>query len=138
MCHARGANETLPAVLFPAKEPLQRYPLRKIVRKQSNRRLLADETWMIWDIVGRLQPQTGVINRAGVSIMRPLLCVGLLLSFGGCVLFKYLGQRYVVFFRGSSAQMEDAAEAVLVGAADWAKKHRIRPYCWKLCRPLRQ
>jgi hypothetical protein len=29
------------------------------------------------------------------------------------------GQRYVVFFRGSSALMEDAAQTVLVGAASW-------------------
>ena len=59
--------------------------------------------------------------------MRPLICVGVLLSFGGCALFESSGQRYVVFFRGSSAQMEDAAEAVLVGAANWAKKHPDMP-----------
>jgi hypothetical protein len=51
--------------------------------------------------------------------MRRLLCVGRLLSFGGCALCESSGQRYVVFFRGSSAQMEDAAETVLVGAASW-------------------
>jgi len=59
--------------------------------------------------------------------MRPLICVGLLLSFGGCAFFESSGQRYVVFFRGSSAQMEDAAEAVFVGAANWAKKHPDMP-----------
>ena len=48
--------------------------------------------------------------------MRRPLCVGLVLSFGGCALFESSGQRYVVF-RGSSAQIEDAAETVLVGAA---------------------
>ena len=59
--------------------------------------------------------------------MRRLLCVCLLLSLGACALFEPSGQRYVVFFRGSSAQMEDAAEAVLVGADDWAKKHLDMP-----------
>ena len=34
-----------------------------------------------------------------------------------CALCELSGQRYVVFFRGSSAQMEDAAQTVLVGAA---------------------
>ena len=34
-----------------------------------------------------------------------------------CALCKSSGQRYVVFFRGSSAQMEDAAQTVFVGAA---------------------
>ena len=59
--------------------------------------------------------------------MRRLLCVCLLLSLGACALFEPSGQRYIVFFRESSAQMEDAAEAVLVGAADWAKKHPDMP-----------
>ena len=59
--------------------------------------------------------------------MRRLLCVCLLISLGACTLFEPSGQRYVVFFRGSSAQMEDAAEAVLVSAADWAKKHPDMP-----------
>jgi outer membrane protein OmpA-like peptidoglycan-associated protein len=36
-------------------------------------------------------------------------------------------QRYVVFFRESSTQMDDAAVAVLVGAANWAKKHQDMP-----------
>jgi outer membrane protein OmpA-like peptidoglycan-associated protein len=59
--------------------------------------------------------------------MRALICVGLLLSFGGCALFESSGQRYVVFFRGSSVQMGGAAEGVLVGAANWAKKHPDMP-----------
>jgi outer membrane protein OmpA-like peptidoglycan-associated protein len=59
--------------------------------------------------------------------MRRLLYVCLLLSLGACALFEPSGQRYVVFFRGSSAQMEDAAEAVLVAAANWAKKHPDMP-----------
>jgi outer membrane protein OmpA-like peptidoglycan-associated protein len=59
--------------------------------------------------------------------MLRLFCVGLLLSLGACSLFEPSGQRYVVFFRGSSAQMEDAAEAVLVGAANWAKNHPDTP-----------
>jgi outer membrane protein OmpA-like peptidoglycan-associated protein len=59
--------------------------------------------------------------------MRRLLCVCLLLSLGACVLFEPSGQRYVVFFRESSTQMDDAAEAVLVGAANWAKKHPDMP-----------
>ena len=59
--------------------------------------------------------------------MRNLLSLCLLLLLGACALFERSGQRYVVFFRGSSAQMEDAAEAVLVGVADWAKKHPDMP-----------
>jgi outer membrane protein OmpA-like peptidoglycan-associated protein len=59
--------------------------------------------------------------------MRRLLCVCLLLSLGACVLFEPSGERYVVFFRESSTQMDDAAEAVLVGAANWAKKHPDMP-----------
>jgi outer membrane protein OmpA-like peptidoglycan-associated protein len=59
--------------------------------------------------------------------MHRLVCVCLLISLGACALFEPSGQRYVVFFRESSAQMEDAAEAVLVSAADWAKKHPDMP-----------
>ena len=60
--------------------------------------------------------------------MPRLLCVGLLLLLGACALFEPSGQRYVVFFRESSAQMEDAAEAVLVAAANcWAKRHPDMP-----------
>ena len=59
--------------------------------------------------------------------MRRLLSVCLLLSLGACALFEPSGQRYVVFFRGSSAQMDASAEEVLVGAANWAKKHPDMP-----------
>ena len=59
--------------------------------------------------------------------MRRLLCVCLLLSLGACALFEPSGQRYVVFFRESSAQMDDAPEAVLAGATNWAKKHPDMP-----------
>jgi outer membrane protein OmpA-like peptidoglycan-associated protein len=59
--------------------------------------------------------------------MRRLLCVCLLLSLGACALFEPSGQRYVVFFRESSAQMDDAPEAVLVGATNWAKKYPDMP-----------
>jgi outer membrane protein OmpA-like peptidoglycan-associated protein len=59
--------------------------------------------------------------------MRSLLSVCLLLSLGACALFEPSGQRYVVFFRGSSAQMDASAEEVLVGAANWAKKHPDMP-----------
>jgi outer membrane protein OmpA-like peptidoglycan-associated protein len=59
--------------------------------------------------------------------MPRLLCVGLLLLLGACALFEPSGQRYVVFFRESSAQMDDAAEAVLVAAAGWARKHPDMP-----------
>ena len=59
--------------------------------------------------------------------MHRLLCAGLLLLLGACALFGSSGQRYVVFFRGSSAQIDDAAEAVLVGAANRAKKHPNMP-----------
>ena len=59
--------------------------------------------------------------------MRRLLSVCLLLSLGACALFEPSGQRYVVFFPGSSAQMEASAEEHQVGAADWAKKHPDMP-----------
>jgi outer membrane protein OmpA-like peptidoglycan-associated protein len=59
--------------------------------------------------------------------MRRLLCMCLLLWLGACMLFEPSGQRYVVFFRGSSTQMDDAAGGVLVGAANWAKKHPDMP-----------
>jgi outer membrane protein OmpA-like peptidoglycan-associated protein len=59
--------------------------------------------------------------------MRRLLCVCLLLSLGACVLFEPSGQRYVVFFRESSTQMDDPAAAVLVSAANWATRHPDMP-----------
>jgi cytochrome c oxidase subunit II len=59
--------------------------------------------------------------------MRRLFAVGLLLLLGACALFEPSGQRYIVFFRGSSAQMDDAATGVLSGAADWAKRHPDMP-----------
>jgi cytochrome c oxidase subunit II len=59
--------------------------------------------------------------------MRRLFAVGLLLSLSACTLFESSGQRYIVFFRGSSAQMDDAATGVLSGAADWAKRHPDMP-----------
>src|SRR4051794_22049728 len=59
--------------------------------------------------------------------MRLLVHVCLLLTISACALFGPLGQRYVVFFRGSSAQLDGAAEAVLASAAEWAKKHPKLP-----------
>jgi outer membrane protein OmpA-like peptidoglycan-associated protein len=48
-------------------------------------------------------------------------------SLGACTLFGSSGQRYIVFFRGSSAQLDDAAQAVVVRAAGWARKHPNMP-----------
>ena len=59
--------------------------------------------------------------------MRRLFAVGLLLSLSACALFEPSGQRYIVFFRGSSAQMDDSAAGVLGAAADWAKRHPDMP-----------
>ena len=59
--------------------------------------------------------------------MRHLFAVGLLLSLGACALFAPSGQRYTVFFQESSAQMTDSSRAVLVAAADRAKKHPNMP-----------
>ena len=59
--------------------------------------------------------------------MRLLVCAILLLSLGACALFGPSGQRYIVFFGESSAQLDDAAEAVLVSAAEWAKRHPDMP-----------
>ena len=55
--------------------------------------------------------------------MRLLVSVGLLLLIGACALFGPSGQRYVVFFRGSSAQLDDQAKGVLVTAGNWANRH---------------
>ena len=55
--------------------------------------------------------------------MRLLVCAGLLFLISACTLFGPSGQRYVVFFRGSSAQLDEAAETVLVSAGDWARQH---------------
>jgi len=59
--------------------------------------------------------------------MRRLSAALLVLLLGACALFEPAGQRYVVFFGESSAQIDDSAETVMVGAADWAKKHPDMP-----------
>jgi outer membrane protein OmpA-like peptidoglycan-associated protein len=59
--------------------------------------------------------------------MRLPVCVGLLFLTGACTLFGPSGERYVVFFRGSSAQLDDQAKAVLVTAGDWANRHPKMP-----------
>ena len=59
--------------------------------------------------------------------MRLLVSVGLLLLIGGCTLFGPSGQRYVIFFRGSSALLDDQAKEVLMNAGDWAKQHPTMP-----------
>ena len=51
----------------------------------------------------------------------------MLFLLGACALFGSSGQRYVVFFGESSAQLDDAAKAVVVGAAGWANKHPNMP-----------
>src|ERR1700692_3304859 len=52
----------------------------------------------------------------GVIIMRGLFSGVVLLALGGCALFEPSGQRYIVFFTGSSAQLDAAAQGVVVGA----------------------
>ncbi len=59
--------------------------------------------------------------------MRRLFSVGLLLSLGACALLEPSGQRYVVFFQESSAQMTDSSRAVLIAVADRAKRHPNMP-----------
>ncbi len=59
--------------------------------------------------------------------MRGLFSGVVLLTLGGCALFEPSGQRYIVFFTGSSAQLDAAAQGVVVGAADWAKRHPDMP-----------
>ena len=59
--------------------------------------------------------------------MRLLISVGLLLLIGACTLFEPSGQRYVVFFRGSSAQLDDQAKGVLVTAGDRANRYPKMP-----------
>ena len=64
-------------------------------------------------LISRMRPAPTVPGRAkpldGSWIMRLLVSVGLLLLIGACSLFGPSGQRYVVFFRGSSAQLDDQA-----------------------------
>jgi outer membrane protein OmpA-like peptidoglycan-associated protein len=59
--------------------------------------------------------------------MRGLFSAVVLLTLSACALFGPSGQRSIVFFTGSSAQLDDAAKAVVVGAADWAKRHPDMP-----------
>jgi outer membrane protein OmpA-like peptidoglycan-associated protein len=59
--------------------------------------------------------------------MRLFIGVGLLLLIGACTLFGPSGQRYVVFFRGSSAQLDDQAKGVLVTAGDRANRYPKMP-----------
>ena len=58
---------------------------------------------------------------------RPLSFCLLLFLLGACALVEPSGQRYVVFFKGSSATLEDSADAVVLAAAEWAKKHPGMP-----------
>lgn len=59
--------------------------------------------------------------------MRRLVLVGLLLAVAGCAAPEPSGKRYVVFFRSSSAETADPADAVLANAAAWAVKHPEMP-----------
>ena len=52
-----------------------------------------------------------------------LVGVGLLLMIGACELLEPSGQRYVVYFQESSAQLMDSSRVVLTAAADRAKRH---------------
>jgi outer membrane protein OmpA-like peptidoglycan-associated protein len=58
---------------------------------------------------------------------RPLSVCLLHFFLGACALVEPSGQRYVVFFKGSSATLADPADAVVVAAAEWAKKHPGMP-----------
>ncbi|MEJ0020918.1 MAG: OmpA family protein [Acetobacteraceae bacterium] len=62
--------------------------------------------------------------------MRRRLCLASLLLpllLGACAVFAPSGQRYVVFFRGSSAEIDEAGEAVVTAAAGWATRHPDMP-----------
>ena len=59
--------------------------------------------------------------------MHRLFSFGLLLSLGACALPEPSGERYAVYFKGSSAQIINSAKDVVVGAADWAKRHPDMP-----------
>jgi len=58
---------------------------------------------------------------------RPLSFCLLLFLLGACALVEPSGQRYVVFFKGSSATLADSADSVVLAAAEWAKKHPGMP-----------
>ena len=57
--------------------------------------------------------------------MRHLFALSLLLCLVACA--QPSGQRFVIYFDPSSAQVDDPAKAVLAAAADWAKKHADMP-----------
>ena len=59
--------------------------------------------------------------------MRRLFVFGLVLGIAACTLFEPSGRRYVVYFEPSSARLMDPAKAIVVGAADWAKRHPDMP-----------
>jgi cytochrome c oxidase subunit 2 len=56
-----------------------------------------------------------------------MFIAGLLFLLAGCALTQPTGQRFVVYFDPSSAQLMDTAKTVLAAAADWAKAHPDMP-----------
>ena len=59
--------------------------------------------------------------------MHRLILAGLVLAFAGCAVFEGPSQRFVVFYGDLSAKLDDAAAAVVVGAAEFAKRHPEQP-----------
>ena len=55
--------------------------------------------------------------------MRRMFSFAILLCLGACALIEPAGKRYVVFFKPSSAELQEATDEVLAAAADWAVKH---------------
>jgi outer membrane protein OmpA-like peptidoglycan-associated protein len=57
--------------------------------------------------------------------MRRLFSLALLMCLAACM--QPTGQRFVVYFAPSSAQLDDPAKTVLAAAADWANRHPDMP-----------
>jgi len=60
-------------------------------------------------------------------VMRLAIAILALLLVAACSLFEPAGRRFVVFFQGSSAEIDGAADSVIVSAAHWAKDHPNMP-----------
>jgi outer membrane protein OmpA-like peptidoglycan-associated protein len=59
--------------------------------------------------------------------MHRLLFLVFVLSLGACALIDPPGETYVVFFKGSSAVLDESADSVIDSAARLAKRHPEMP-----------
>ncbi len=59
--------------------------------------------------------------------MHRLLVAALVLALGACATFEAPSRRFVVFYGDLSAKLDNSAEAVVSGAAEFAKRHPEQP-----------